>query len=67
MLCLSVLTEWPYVECVLWVPVAQSPMSPEWSAPGASPVWVVCALLLQLSLVAVGMSVGGFDPEASYL
>lgn len=45
--------EWPYVEGILWDTVAQSPCSPELGALGVSPVWVVCALRLQLNLIAM--------------
>ena len=45
LLCLPLLAEWPYRVGVLWVPVAQSPWSPE---PGAPAVFLcgLCAFLL---------------------
>lgn len=41
-----VLAGWLDVVDALWVSAAQSPKSPAPGAPGVSPVWDVCALLL---------------------
>lgn len=54
------LIEWTYVVGVL-TPVVQSPWSPAPGAPGVCLVWVVCILLLQLSLNYCCMSVEGTD------
>ena len=60
---LPVLKAWPYVECVLCGLVGQSPSSPELGAPGVSPVWAACALLLLLGHNCYGCtSMCGWPP-----
>lgn len=62
-----VLAKWPYVVGALCGPLAQFPQSPAPGIPGVSLVWVVCALLLQLSLDIVEWSMGGIDSKTDWL
>lgn len=49
LLCILILTEWPYVDGVLWGPVVVS-LLPEPGTPWVSTVRAVCALLLLLGV-----------------